>query len=163
MSIFPVFASCTQFWPIADYRRIPRTLSHVYYDPITPENKQEIEKIFTAYTSDPSDPVIRNRKLTTWGRTIVVPESSSKVAKFRFDDLCGRPMSAADYLEITKTFGTIFVVDVPKMGLDKKDLARRFITFIDACYDSKVRLVRPSALAGVMLTSGYPGQASCHI
>lgn len=31
-------------------------------------------------------------------------------------------MSAADYLEITKNFGTIFLSDVPKMGLDKKDL-----------------------------------------
>ena len=60
------------------------------------------------------------------------------MAKFHFNDLCGKPMSAADYLEITKTFGTIFVLDVPKMDLNKKDLARRFITFIDACYDSKV-------------------------
>lgn len=84
---------------------------------------------------------MRNRKLTTWGRTITVPESSSKVAKFRFDDLCGRAMSAADYLEITKNFGTIFLLDVPKMGLSEKDLARRFITFIDACYDSKVCLL----------------------
>ncbi|KIP12803.1 hypothetical protein PHLGIDRAFT_97490 [Phlebiopsis gigantea 11061_1 CR5-6] len=124
-----------------DYRRIPRTLSHVYYDPISPENKQEIEKIFKAYTSDPEDPVVRNRELTTWGRAITVPESSSKVAKFRFDDLCGRAMSAADYLEITKNFGTIFLLDVPKMGLSEKDLARRFITFIDACYDSKVKLL----------------------
>lgn len=40
-------------------------------------------------------------------------------------------MSAADYLEITKNFGTIFVMDVPKMGLSQKDMARRFITFID--------------------------------
>lgn len=125
----------------ADYRRIPRTLSHVYYDPLTPENKAEIEKIWHAYIrGDPDDPPVGNRKLTTWGRTIVVPESTSTVARFRFDDLCGRPMSAADYLEITKNFGTIFVLDIPKMGLDKKDLARRFITFIDACYDNKVSM-----------------------
>ena len=73
-------------------------------------------------------------------------------------DLCGKPYSAADYLEITKTFGTVFLLDVPKMGMDRKDLvrsiyfwprpykrvlglmiykARRFITFIDACYESK--------------------------
>ncbi|CAL1700466.1 unnamed protein product [Somion occarium] len=123
-----------------DYRRMPRTLSHVYYDPLTPENKAEVEKIFSAFTSDPSDPLLYNRKLETWGRTILVPESTSQVAKFRFHDLCGKPLSAADYLEITKTFGTIFVLDVPKMGLGEKDLARRFITFIDACYESKTKL-----------------------
>ena len=105
-----------------DYRRIPRSLSHVYYDPLTPENKAEIEKLFEALTSDPSDPAIRNRKLMTWGRKIVVPESSSTVAKFGFPDLCGKPMSAADYLEITKNFGTIFVTDVHKMGLSQKDM-----------------------------------------
>lgn len=109
----------------SDYRRIPRTLSHVYYDPLTETNRREIDKIFTAYTSDPTDPVLPNRKLETWGRTITVPESTSSVAKFEFDDLCGKPMSAADYLEITKNFGTIFLLDVPKMGLDKKDLVSR--------------------------------------
>jgi len=123
-----------------DYRRIPRTLSHVYYDPLTPENGAEIEKIFKALTSDPSDPVQQNRKLNTWGRTILVPESSSTVAKFTFNDLCGMPLSAADYLEITKNFNTIFILDVPKMGLSEKDKARRFITFIDACYESKTKI-----------------------
>ena len=83
-----------------------------------------MEKIFAAYTSDPADPPLRNRKLETWGRTLLVPESTSKVARFRFDDLCGRPLSAADYIEITKTFGTIFVTDVPKMGLNQKDFVR---------------------------------------
>ncbi|KAG5654596.1 hypothetical protein H0H81_011571 [Sphagnurus paluster] len=124
-----------------DYRRIPRALSHVYYDPITPENNREITKVFNSLTSnDPSDPPILNRALKTWGRTIIVPESTSKIAKFRFHDLCGQPLSAADYLEVTKNFGTVFLLDVPKMGMDSKDMARRFITFIDACYESKTKL-----------------------
>ena len=33
---------------VIDYRRIPRTLSHVYYDPITPETQAELDKIFRA-------------------------------------------------------------------------------------------------------------------
>ncbi|KAI0832653.1 AFG1-like ATPase [Trametes gibbosa] len=123
-----------------DYRRIPRTLSHVYYDPLTPENKAEFEKIFKAFTSHDHEPVAHNRKLHVWGREVVVPQSTHSVAKFGFLDLCGKPMSAADYIEITKNFGTIFVTDVPKMGLGQKDMARRFITFIDACYESKTKL-----------------------
>lgn len=124
-----------------DYRRIPRALSHVYFDPITPEHDLEINKIFKSLASaDPSDPPIHNRKLNIWGRNLLVPESTSKVAKFSFQELCGQPLSAADYLEVTKNFATIFVLNVPKMGLDQKDLARRFITFIDACYESKTKL-----------------------
>ncbi|KAJ3995531.1 AFG1-like ATPase-domain-containing protein [Lentinula boryana] len=124
-----------------DYRRVPRALSKVYYDPLTPSNALEIEKIFKSMTHhDDKDSPVKNRQLTIWGRKLTIPESTSKVAKFKFDDLCGKPLSAADYLEITKTFGTLFVLDVPKMGMDSKDKARRFITFIDACYESKTKL-----------------------
>ncbi|OBZ70040.1 hypothetical protein A0H81_09842 [Grifola frondosa] len=149
-----------------DYRRIPRTLSHVYYDPLTPENRAEVQKIFTALTSDPSDPVQRRRELHVWGRPIVVPESTSTIAKFRFHDLCGKPMSAADYLEITKTFGTIFVLDVPKMGLEQKDMARRFITFVDACYESKTKLIVSSEVPIYQIFADDPnkrGQVSDHM
>jgi len=110
---------------LTDYRRVPRALSHVYYSPLTPENRREVDKIFDALTSkDPSDPVTTGRKLHTWGRVIRVPESTSSVAKFDFENLCGQPLSAADYLEITKNFGTIFVVDIPKIKMDRKDLVR---------------------------------------
>jgi hypothetical protein len=112
----------------ADYRRIPRALSKVYYHPLTPSNTLEIGKIFKSFTSqDPNDPPISNRALSIWGRTLLVPESTTKVAKFHFHDLCGKPLSAADYLEVTKTFGTVFVLDIPKMGMDRKDLVRQMV------------------------------------
>ncbi|KAK0461734.1 AFG1-like ATPase-domain-containing protein [Desarmillaria tabescens] len=99
-----------------DYRRIPRALSKVYYHPLTPSNALEINKIFKSLTShNPSDPVLHNRPLTIWGRTLRIPE-------------------------MTRVFHTVFLLDVPKMGLDSKDKARRFITFIDACYESKTKL-----------------------
>ena len=112
-------------WTV-DYRRIPRALSQVYYSPLTPETSQEIDKIFHAHASeDPNDPPIPNRKLNTWGRTLLVPESTSTVAKFNFNDLCGQPLSAADYIEITKNFNTLFILGIPKMGMDSKDLVRQ--------------------------------------
>lgn len=147
---YPAFS--IQFRPnsscrTSDYRRLPRTLSHVYYDPLTPENRAEVEKIFQAFTSDPSDPLIHNRALETWGRKLNVPESTSNVAKFTFHELCAKPLSAADYLEITKTFGTIFVVDIPKMGLGEKDLVSiRWVCF---------RIFRSHDL--------YPGPSIYHI
>ncbi|KAF8138345.1 AFG1-like ATPase [Boletus edulis] len=128
-----------------DYRRIPRALSHVYYHPLTPENEAEINECFDSLTSPSSsdgnpDPVIANRPLFTFGRTIHIPLSTSRVARFTFSELCDRPLSAADYLAITNTFSTVFVTDVKKMSVSRKDGARRFITFIDACYESKTKL-----------------------
>ncbi|KAG8932959.1 hypothetical protein FRC02_000310 [Tulasnella sp. 418] len=122
-----------------DYRKIPRALSKVYFDPINPEHRTELDKIFNSLTSDTT--VMYDRKLQVWGRDIRIPESTKTgIARFTFDDLCGHPLSAADYLEITQYFHTVFVTDVPKMGLDAKDKARRFITWIDACYESRTKL-----------------------
>lgn len=144
-----------------DYRRVPRALSHVYYSPITPENDREINKLFHALAAeDANDPPIPNRKLKTWGRTILVPESTSKIAKFNFDDLCGQPLSAADYIEVTKNFGTVFVLNIPKMGMDQKDLARRFITFIDACYESKTKLIVSSEVPVFQIFSDSPTEGT---
>ncbi|KAL8291903.1 hypothetical protein RQP46_002161 [Phenoliferia psychrophenolica] len=121
-----------------DYRKMPRALSKVYFHPQTPENTSEINKLFDALTEH--EPVVEHRPLQVWGRDINVPLSSSNVARFSFDDLCGKPLSAADYLEITKTFETIFLTGVPLLGLDTKDMARRFILFIDAAYEAKTKL-----------------------
>jgi protein AFG1 len=116
---------------IVDYRRIPRALSNVYYHPLTKENSDEVDKIFDALATKDGEEAVHDRRINIWGRTLRVPESTSHVAKFSFEELCGRPLSAADYIEVTKTFKTVFVTDVPKMDLNAKDKARRFITFID--------------------------------
>jgi len=144
---------------MVDYRKIPRALSKVYYDPLDIPNRQELQKIFTSLAStDPVSSDIRtNVKLKLWGRELVVPECSGSIARFKFSDLCDKPLSAADYLELTGKYGTVFVEAIPRMGLGERDQARRFITFVDgklifppskgradciACYENKVRLAR---------------------
>ncbi|KAG8798603.1 hypothetical protein FRC16_006930 [Serendipita sp. 398] len=122
-----------------DYRKMPRALSNVYFHPLTPEHSTEINKVFDALTAH-DGPVVQDKQIEIWGRRLKIPESSDNIAKFTFAELCGKPLSAADYLEVTKQFGTVFVLDVPKLDLGQKDLARRFITFIDACYENHTKL-----------------------
>lgn len=50
-------------------------------------------------------------------------------------------MSAADYLELCRHYETFVVTDVPGMDHKSRDLARRFITFVDAAYESKVSAI----------------------
>lgn len=142
-----------------DYRKVPRALSKVYFSPLDDANTREFDKLFDAATSDPHDPVIENRPLKIWGRTLQVPQSTQKVARFTFDELCGKPRSAADYIEICNNFTTIFVDAVPKMGLNQRDLARRFITFIDAAYESKTKLLASSEVPILQIFSGDAGKA----
>ncbi|CBQ67398.1 related to AFG1-ATPase family gene [Sporisorium reilianum SRZ2] len=142
-----------------DYRKVPRALSKVYFSPLDDANTREFDKLFAAATSSPHDPVIPNRALKIWGRTLLVPHSTQTVARFTFDELCGRPRSAADYIEICNNFGTIFVDAVPRMGLNQRDLARRFITFIDAAYESKTKLLATSHVPILQIFSGDAGSA----
>ncbi|KAG9104200.1 hypothetical protein FRC06_004625 [Ceratobasidium sp. 370] len=123
-----------------DYRKIPRALSKVYFDPLTLENRAEIDKIFKAFAAAEGREIVTDRTLNIWGRKLRIPESAGSTARFTFQELCGQPLSAADYIEVTRAFETIFVTDVPSMNLGQKDKARRFITFIDACYESKTKL-----------------------
>ncbi|SPO34955.1 related to AFG1 - ATPase family gene [Pseudozyma flocculosa] len=141
-----------------DYRKQPRALSKVYFSPLDVANRREFDKIFDALTSDPDDPVQASRPLTIWGRTLKVPLSTSKVARFTFDELCGTPKSAADYIELCSRFNTVFVDAVPRMGLHQRDLARRFITFIDAAYESKTKLLASSEVPILQIFSGDKGQ-----
>ena len=62
----------------------------------------------------------------------VIPNSS---LEFPF-----KPLGAVDYLHICKEFDTIILRDIPRMNLDRKTEARRFITLIDTLYDNKVSL-----------------------
>ncbi|GAA6005196.1 hypothetical protein JCM10207_002895 [Rhodosporidiobolus poonsookiae] len=125
-----------------DYRKRPRELSKVYFSPIDDHTTKEFDKLFEGACGalTPGEPIVADRLLSVWGRPVRVPLSTSRVAQFRFKDLCGAPHSAADYLEITKTFGSIFLTDVPQLGLETKDQARRFILFIDAAYEARTKL-----------------------
>ncbi|KAL7419592.1 ATPase [Cryptotrichosporon argae] len=142
-----------------DYRKMPRTLSKTYYHPLTPEVDAELDKIFAAL-AEADGGLTPGRRLHLWGRELRVPQASAHVARFSFADLCDRPLSAADYLEITRQFGTVFVLDVPKMGLSERDQARRFITFIDACYENKTRLFVSSEAPIFQIFSDDRGKAA---
>ncbi|GAA5873281.1 hypothetical protein JCM16303_001080 [Sporobolomyces ruberrimus] len=125
-----------------DYRKRPRALSKVYFDPLNEQNRTEMSKLFhsACNAETPPEEIVSSRELSVWGRSLHIPLSTSKVALFKFSDLCGGPHSAADYLEITKTFSSVFLTEVPQLGLETKDQARRFILFIDAAYEAKTKL-----------------------
>lgn len=108
-----------------DYRKLPKTLSKVYYSPLDDTSKTEMSKLFQGFTqndlSEKEDPVIHDRPLKVFGRTLLVPESTEDVARFSFAQLCGNPLSSADYIAISQQFGTIFLEDVARMGIGEKD------------------------------------------
>ncbi|KAI9839175.1 MAG: hypothetical protein M1819_003168 [Sarea resinae] len=128
-----------------DYRKIARPPSGVYYHPLDKASKSHADKWFRFLGNFENDPP-HEATHTIWGREIRVPEASGKAAKIKFDDIIGKPTSAADYLELMRSYDAFIITDIPGMTYQQRDLARRFITFVDAVYESRAKLVLTSAV-----------------
>jgi protein AFG1 len=127
-----------------DYRKIPRPPSGVYHHPLDAAAKTHAERWFKFLGDFEHDPPHRAVH-QVWGRDVVVERASGKCAWFTFDEIIGRATGAADYLELTRNYEAFIVTGVPGMNHKSRDLARRFITFIDAIYESRAKLVMTTA------------------
>ena len=67
--------------------------------------------------------------------------SCGAVAAITFEELCIRPRSAADYLEIAKLYQTVLIYEVPQLTAADEEPAKRFINLIDVFYDHVVNVV----------------------
>jgi cell division protein ZapE len=92
--------------------------------------------------------------LSVNGRNIPTQRLADCVAWFAFDDLCEGPRSAADYIEIGRTHGTVIISGVPVMPSDRDDAARRFMTLVDEFYDRGVKLLIAAAAPADRLYTG---------
>jgi cell division protein ZapE len=79
--------------------------------------------------------------LTVKGHVVHVPQAAMGVARFSFDDLCGKPLGASDYLRLAHEFHTIVLDRIPVMDRDRRNEAKRFIILIDTLYDHAVKLI----------------------
>lgn len=79
------------------------------------------------------------------GRTLHVPKSLKGVAVFSFKKLCCEARGAADYLAVARTYHTVILVGIPRMGPENRNEAARFVTLIDALYENKVKLLVTAA------------------
>ncbi|CAO2823057.1 unnamed protein product [Amaranthus hypochondriacus] len=75
------------------------------------------------------------------GRKLQVPLGANGCAYFPFEELCDRPLGAADYFGLFKKFHTLALDGVPIFGLHNRTAAYRFVTLVDVMYENKARLL----------------------
>ncbi|XP_020402948.1 uncharacterized protein [Zea mays] len=75
------------------------------------------------------------------GRKLQVPLGANGCAYFPFEDLCDKPLGAADYFGLFKKFHTLALDGIPKLGSSNRTAAYRFVTLIDVMYENKARLL----------------------
>ncbi|CAM9021595.1 unnamed protein product [Wickerhamomyces anomalus] len=132
-----------------DYRKVPKPISSVYYYPkpgisYTSKHsqaaaKQHVESWYNFFAQGHGPEY--DIELTIWGRILKVPKGSPPyVAQFTFEELCGSPLAAGDYLSLATHFNAFIITDIPYLSINVRDQVRRFITFLDAVYDNHGRL-----------------------
>ena len=122
-----------------DFRLRALEKSGSYFYP-SDKNIEIIENIFNEITQNKKT---KESFITINNRKIDILAFSKGVLWVNFLQICSSPRSAADYIEISKEFHTVILSDVPIINSD--DEARRFISFIDECYDRKVKLIISAA------------------
>ncbi len=137
-----------------DFRLEKLARAPVYYCPGDARAKSALDAAFLSLTGAtrgaPMD-------IALLGRTLRVPQAIDGVARFSFDELCRRPLGAADYLAVAERFHTLVVDRIPALRPDERNEARRFITLVDTLYDMRVKLIASAAVEPADLYSAPEG------
>lgn len=122
-----------------DFRlRHLHALKTTYYFPL---DEGAGEFILKSYNELTNFAAMETRILPVWGRTVRLSAVHGDVALTSFEELCVQPLGAADYLKIADEFGTLIMADIPKLTVDNRNEAKRFVTLIDALYEHKVKFI----------------------
>jgi cell division protein ZapE len=115
-----------------DYRREKLKNIAVYRTPLNAETDAAMDEAWALVTAhEAASP----KTIMVRGHRFDIPLSAPSAARFGFDDLCARPLGAADYLALAKLYPTIFIDHVPHLDISKRNEAKRFIILIDVLYD----------------------------
>ncbi len=137
-----------------DYRLEKLAALPVYMSPLSDETAEQMDEAWEAATDGAAE---RSVDIEVKGRHVSVRRAAGGKARFTFDEICGRPLGARDYLRLADRFDHFFIEGVPQMDLDRRNEAKRFILLVDTLYDRKKRLHLSAEVPADQLYVGRAG------
>lgn len=134
-----------------DYRRLlangvnEKNDQKNYFWPLDRDTKNLLEQKWQELVSQAGGKVEPATVPVMFGRTLEVPESCNGIARFSFEQICDKPVGAADYISLACNFHTVFVTGIPMMSMRNRDKARRFITLVDELYNHRRQMICTAA------------------
>ncbi len=111
----------------------------VWLTPPAPRASADLDAIFADLTD--GAPAAEQKIGVGASRTLTIPRAARRVARISFDELCGRPLGAADYLALAEAFDTVLIDGVPRFTEARRNEMKRFIVLVDSLYEARRRLV----------------------
>jgi cell division protein ZapE len=153
----PVIALIEQFTDVVnvdagiDYRLRTLEQAELYHFPLGEEANQSLEQSFSRLAPEQGK---RWERVEVNGRYLSTRCVADDVVWFDFAELCDGPRSQNDYIELARIYHAVLLSDVPAMGVDSDDQARRFVNLVDEFYDRSVKLVLTAETPLLDLYSG---------
>ncbi|WP_375408777.1 cell division protein ZapE [uncultured Methylobacterium sp.] len=138
-----------------DFRMEKLGGASVYHVPADEAAREALDRAFRGLTGKAKG---RPATIRVRGHEVAVPEEAAGVARFTFADLCAQPLGASDYMALARSFHTLIVSDIPVMGPDHRNEAKRFITLVDTLYDGHVKLLASAAAEAAELFTASEGR-----
>jgi cell division protein ZapE len=110
----------------------------VYFAPVTSQTQAGFDALWANVLDGAPE---TGETVEVAGHKIRLPHTAGGHLRAAFVSLCGVALGAQDYLAIAKRFHTVFIEDVPSLGVDNRNEAARFVSLIDALYEAKAKVV----------------------
>ncbi len=136
-----------------DYRLEKSNLQQVYVTPLGVQANEYMDQAWALVLQGHKE---TSDELSLRGRLVHIPRSGAGCARFDYQDLCAKPLAAAEYLALGEHYHTIFVDNVPVMDDTYRNETKRFILLIDILYERHIRLFMSAA---AVLEDLYKGRA----
>jgi len=134
-----------------DYRLRALEQAELYHWPLDDEAESSLTRSFESLVPEPGQAWER---VEVNGRYLSSRWVADDVIWFEFAELCDGPRSQNDYIELARIYHAVLLANVPQLGRDTDDQARRFINLVDEFYDRNVKLVLSAAVPLEALYSG---------
>jgi cell division protein ZapE len=126
----------------ADYRLRLLERATTWFDSGDPASDEALARLFEQIAGEPGK---TDATLTLNHRRLHTRRQADETIWFTFRELCDGPRGQADYIEIARDYHTVVLSDVPVLGGESENQARRFVTLVDEFYDRAVKLIVSAA------------------
>ncbi len=134
-----------------DYRLRQLEQAPTYFDSTLAGTAAQLQRRFAALAGDSvTGPTV----LSIEDRDLAAIATGPDMAWFEFSELCEGPRSQNDYIELARSYHTIFISNIPRFTETDENAARRFIAAIDEFYDRGVKIVVSAAAPPAELYRG---------
>jgi cell division protein ZapE len=121
-----------------DYRLDRLRAAGTWFWPIDGDNQASFDRLWEAMLGGRPE---EGATLKVLGRSEHWPRAAGGLLRAHFASLCLQALGPPDYIAIAERFHTVFIEQLPKLGPERRDGARRLAMLIDILYEARARLV----------------------